>query len=112
MPMTTRPTSFSSTGRAVVHRQHHIADVLERVEPAQAAHVIELAALRIETAAGVAVVGGERALHLRHRQADAGDLRRIEQHLVLHGAAAEAGIVRHAGHGADIAARRSSPRRS
>ena len=84
--------------RAVVHRQHDIADVLQRGDAADAAHVIELAALRIETAAGIGVVGGERGFHLRHRQAGAGDLGGIEQHLVLHRAAAEAGIVGHAGH--------------
>ena len=47
--------------RAVVHRQHDVADVLQRGHAPQAAHVIELAALRIESAAGVVVVGGQRA---------------------------------------------------
>ena len=90
---------MSQHRRAVVHRQHHVADVLQRLQAPQAAHVVELAALRIEPAAGIAVVGRQRALHLQHRQADAGDLGRIEQHLVLHGAAAKARIIRHAGNG-------------
>jgi hypothetical protein len=85
--------------RAVVHGQDDIADVFRRHHAADAAHVIELAALRIEAAAGIAVVGGERGFDLRHRQAGARDFRRIEQHLILHRAAAEAGIVGHAGHG-------------
>ena len=93
--------------RAVVHRQHHVADVLHGLEPAQPAHVEELPALGVETAAGVAVVGGQRGLDLRHRHAQRGDLHRIEQHLVLHGAAAETGVVGHAGHRAVL--RRDDP---
>ena len=65
-----RPTSFTQHRRAVVHREHDVADVLQG-RSGRAAHVIELATLRIEAAAGVAVVGAERALHLRDRQARA-----------------------------------------
>ena len=84
--------------RAVVHRQHHVADVLLGGQTALAAHVVELAALRVETAAGVAVVGRQRGLHLGRRQPDRRHFGRVQQHLVLHGAAAEARIVRHPGH--------------
>src|SRR5262249_4046743 len=59
-----------------------------------AAYVVELATLRVEAAARVAVVGRERILDLLHRQTDRGNPGWIEQHLVLHGAAAEAGVVR------------------
>ncbi len=86
-------------GSAVMHGEHHIADVLDRGQTSQAAHVVELAALGIESAAGIVVVGRERALDLCRGHADRGDPRRIEQYLVLHGAAAESGVVRHAGDG-------------
>ena len=95
------PTDILDQHRvAVVHRQHHVADVLQRLQPADAAHVIELPALRVEAAAGVAVVRRQRGLHLLRGEPDPGDLRRIEQHLVLHAAATETGVVGHAGHGA------------
>ncbi len=93
--------------RAVMHRQHHVADVLHRLQSAQPAHIEELPALRVEAAAGIAVVGGQRRFHLCHRQAERGDLQRIEQHLVLHGAAAETGVVGDAGHRAVL--RRNHP---
>ncbi len=88
--------------RAVVDRQHDVADVLGRLDQAFAAHVVELAALGIEAAAGVAVVGRQGGLDLGHGQADAGDADGVEQHLVLHLAAAEAGVVGHPGHGAEL----------
>ena len=50
--------------RAVVNRHHHIADVLCRSETPSTAHVVKLPTLRIEAAAGIGVVGGERVLHL------------------------------------------------
>ncbi len=84
--------------RALVHRQHDIADILDGRQPPEPADIIELPALRIETAAAIAVVGGQRAFDLLHRQAQGGDAHLIEHHLILHRAAAEAGIVRHAGH--------------
>ena len=61
MPMTTRPTSLTSTGVPLCTATHDVADVLERLEAAQAAHVVELAALGVEAAAGVGVVGGQRS---------------------------------------------------
>ena len=41
---------------AIVHREHHVADILQRGDAAQAAHIVELPALRIKAAAGVVVV--------------------------------------------------------
>jgi len=41
---------------AVMHRQHHVADVLHGDQASHAAHVIELAALRIESAAALALL--------------------------------------------------------
>ncbi len=67
---------------------------------ADAADVVELSALRIEAAAGIGVVGGESSGDLRNGEVIAVDARRIEQHLILHGRAAEAGVVGNAGDGA------------
>ena len=79
--------------------EHDVADVLDGFQAAEAAHVIELAALGIEAAAGIAVVRGERAFHLQDGEADTGDFHGVEQHLILHGAAAKAGIIGHTGDG-------------
>ena len=97
---------------AVVHGDDDVADIVERREPAEAADIIELAALGIESAAAVAVVGAERAFDLLRRKARAGEAILVEQHLILHRPAAEAGIVGDARAPTDIAARRSSPRTS
>ena len=56
-----------------------------------------MAALRIESAARVGVVHRELLKHLRHGDVIAVEPRRIEQHLILHHRAAEAGIIRDAG---------------
>ena len=98
MPISTRPTSFSSTGVPLFTATTTLPISSGVTDAADAGHVIELAALRIEAAAGIGIVGGQRGFHLRHRQAGAGHFGGIEQHLILHVAAAEAGIVRHAGH--------------
>ncbi len=74
---------------AVLHREHDVADVLERDDASETAHVEELAALRVEPAAGVAVVRAERVGDVADRQTGAGELRRIDEHLVLHRLAAE-----------------------
>ena len=97
--MTTRADVADQDRRAVVHGHDDVADVLGRLNASQSAHVVKLAALRVEAAAGVAVVRAERADDQRHRQADRGHLRRIEQHLILHRRTAEAGVVRDAGNG-------------
>ena len=62
------------------------------------AHVVELSTLRIESAACIGVVGGKRCRHLRNGQVISIKPRGIEQYLVLHGRAAESGIVGHAMH--------------
>ena len=46
--------------------QHDVADVRRVAHQAQAADVVELAALRIEAAAGVGVVVAQLLRHLRH----------------------------------------------
>ena len=70
---------------------------VSRIKP-NAAHVIELAALRIESAARIGVVDRELLNHGRHRDVVGVELCRIEQHLILHHSAAETGIVRDARH--------------
>ena len=80
-----------------MHCQHHIADVLRRDQPPQAAHIIELAALGIESAAGIAVVGAQRVGDGRNGKSRPRHFGRIQHHLILHGLAAQAGIIGHAG---------------
>jgi hypothetical protein len=74
-----------------------------RLRTRQAADVIELASLRIKTAARVGIIIAELGENLRHVHAVREQLVGVEQHLVLHGGAAEAGIVRHARNGAVVA---------
>ena len=62
-----------------------------------AAHIIELAALGIESAAGIRIVGGQRGDDLRNRQVVSINPCGIEQHLILHDGATESRIVRHSG---------------
>jgi hypothetical protein len=85
--------------RAVVDGQDDVSDIFQGLKASDTADVVKLPALRIEAAAGVGVVGGERGLHLADGEADPGQLVGVEQHLVLHLAAAEAAIVGDAGHG-------------
>ena len=85
-----------------MHGEHDVADVLQSDQAPGAAHVVELAALRIEPATGVGVVGGQGALYLLRRQTYCGNLGRIQQHLVLHGAATEARVIRHTGNGFEL----------
>ena len=93
MPIVTCADILDQGRDAVVHGDDDIADIVQASQPAEAADVIELPALGIESAAAVAVVGAERAFDLLRRKAGAGEAILVEQHLILHGAAAEAGIV-------------------
>ena len=86
-------------GRAVPAPEHDLLDVFRTPRQAQTSDVIELAALGIETSPGVAVIRGKRIEDLRDRQVVAIEPRRVEQHLILHLRAAEAGIVGDPGHG-------------
>ena len=75
---------------------HDVADVLERLHEAEAAHVVELPALRIEPAAGVGVVARQLLHDLRHRDAVRHQPVRVDLHLILHRLAAQTGVVGHA----------------
>ena len=88
---------------AVLLLQDDVADVGGVADQAKAADVIELAALGIESAAGVGVVVAQLLGDLRHGDAVGEQLVGIEQHLILHGGAAETGIVGHALNGAEMA---------
>src|ERR1700676_980182 len=87
---------LDADGNAIVAADDDFADVFGGFEKAEAADVIKLAALRIEAAAGVGIVGGESGEHLHNGKVIAVEARGVEQDLILHGGAAEAGIVRDA----------------
>ncbi len=86
-------------GDAVLHRQHDVGDVGGGADEAQSAHVVELASLCVESAARVPVVRAERILDVLNAEAGAGELRRVDDHVVFHRLAAECGEVRHTRHG-------------
>ena len=102
MPSVTWPTSLTSVGMPSCTATTTLPMSSSVCEPAEAADVIELAALGIESAAAVAVVRAERAFDLLRRQARAGEAILVEQHLILHRAAAEAGIVGDARNGPEL----------
>jgi len=93
-----RADVLHADGHAVIGADHHVADVFGVAHQAEAAHVIELPALRIESAACVGVVGGERVDDLRNGEVVAVEPRGVEQNLILHDRAAEAGVVGDAVH--------------
>ena len=95
-----RADVLHADGHAIIGADNNVTDVFGVAHQAEAAHVIELAALRVESAAGVGVVGGERVDDLRNGEVIAVKARGIEQHLILHDRAAEAGVVGDAVHGA------------
>ncbi len=79
-----------SDGYALVGADHDVANVVGVAYQADAANVVELSALRIESAAGIGVIGGQSRGDLRNGQVITVDARRIEQHLILHHGSAEA----------------------
>ena len=83
---------------SVLRAHDDVADVRGIANQAEAANVVELAALRIESAAGVGVVDRELLHHGRHGDVVGVESCRIEQHLILHHGAAETGVVRNARH--------------
>ncbi len=93
-----RADVLHANGHAIIGADNNVTDVFGVAHQAEAAHVIELAALRVESAAGVGVVGGERVNDLRNGEVIAVKARGIEQHLILHDRAAEAGVVGDAVH--------------
>src|SRR5215469_5353854 len=78
---------------------HNVLDVLAVADHANPAHVVELSALRIESATGIGIVVRKRLHHLRDGHVEAINAGGVEQYLVLHDRAAEAGIIGNAGNG-------------
>src|ERR1019366_8590752 len=86
---------FYIDGDVALLLQDDVADVGGGLDEAEAADVIELAALGIEAAAGVGVIVAQLLGDLRHGEAVGEELIGIEQHLILHGGAAKTRIVGH-----------------
>jgi hypothetical protein len=87
---------LNANGNAIVAADDDLADVFGVFEEAEAANVVKLAALGVETAARVGVVGGEGTEHLHNGEVIVVEPRRVQQDVILHGGPAEAGIVRDA----------------
>ena len=90
---------LNAHGNAVIVAHDDVADVFGVLNQTEAAHIEKLTALRIKAATGVRVIGLQRCQDLRDGDVIAVDFGGIEQHLVLHGGAAETRIVGHAGDG-------------
>ena len=88
---------------AALLRQHDVADVLERADDAEAAHVDRLLADRDGAAADIGVAGGDRGDDLRQRQAVGHHAVEIDLGLEFLGLAAEHEHVGHARHDAQLA---------
>src|ERR1700722_15615927 len=87
---------FHAHGPAIVAADDDLADIVGRFQQAEAAHVVELSALRVKTASGVRVVRLDRVENVRDRLMKVIEPRRIEQDVILHRRAPEAGVVSNA----------------
>src|SRR5580692_1707286 len=88
---------FDADGHAVAAAaDHDFADVFRGFDEPEAADVIKLAALRVKAAAGIGVVGREGVQNLNDGQVIVVELNGVEQDVILHGGAAEAGVIGHA----------------
>ena len=76
-------------GHALVGAHYDVANVICVPYQPYPANVVELSALRIETAASIGVIGSQCGHDLRNRQVIAVDAGRIKQHLILHHGSAE-----------------------
>src|ERR1017187_7928700 len=85
---------------AIAAADDDVPDVAGVAHQSDAAHIIKLSALRVESTARIGIIGAQRRHHLRNRQVISINPRGIEQHLVLHGGAAETRIVGNTGNGA------------
>ena len=73
---------------AVVHDENNVPDVLGRRDATEPADVVELTALGVEAAAGIAVVRVQRGRDVAHAEPRPGELVGVDHHLVLHRLAA------------------------
>src|SRR5260370_6679129 len=83
---------------AVITGDYDFANIVGGFYESETAHIIKLAALRIKTAAGIGVVVLQRGDHLHDRNVIAVQAAGIEKNVILHGGAAETGIVGDARH--------------
>src|SRR5262249_458606 len=88
---------LNTNGNAVVATDHYFADVVGGFHEPEAGDVVELAALRVEAAAGVGVVGLQCGNDLNDGNMKVVEASGVEEDVILHGGAAEAGIVGDAG---------------
>ena len=94
---------FDVNRNPVLLLQNNVADVRRVAHQPQAADVVELPALGIESASRVGIVVAQLLGHLRDRHAIGEQFVGIQQDLILHGGAAEPGVVRHPLYGAVMA---------
>src|SRR5579862_6666496 len=94
---------FNADGNSVVTAHDDIANVFGVSYQPQTAHVIELSALLVESAARVGVIRSQCIDDLRHGEVIPIEAGGIKQHLILHHRTAEAGVVGHALDGAIFA---------
>ena len=88
---------------AALRCHHDVADLLYFTHQSEAANVVKLTALRVEPAARIGVVASELLRDLWHGHVVLEELGRIEQHLVLHGRAAESRVIGDALNGTIVA---------
>ena len=88
---------FDAHRGAVGVADYDFADVFGVAQQAESANIVELLPDGIKAAAGVGVIGAERGDYLRYGDVEVVEAGGIEQNLILHGGAAEAGIVGYAG---------------
>src|ERR1700688_943742 len=87
-----------SNRNTICAAHYDFSDVLGGFKQPDTTDVIKLASLRVKPAASIGIVGSQGTDDLHHREVIAVEPRGIEQHLILHHCAAEAGVVGHAGY--------------
>ncbi|EFF49274.1 hypothetical protein XAUC_03300 [Xanthomonas citri pv. aurantifolii str. ICPB 10535] len=83
---------------AIAAAHHHVADVLQRMQQADAADHVALFATVHHAAAAIGVVAGDGALDLLQRHPVPGQAVRLQRQRKLRGEAAEVGHIGHAWH--------------
>src|SRR5579863_5392570 len=88
---------FDAHRSTVGTADYYLANVVRGAQKADTPNVVKLLAYGIEAAAGVGVIRSERGDDLRYRDMKVKKTGGVEQHLILHGGAAEAGVVGYTG---------------
>ena len=84
---------------AVAGADDDVANIAGVTHQSNAAHVIKLPTLGVKSTSRIGIIGAQCVHDCRNGQVVAINSRGIEQHLVLHGGAAESGIIGHTGDG-------------